>query len=132
MSRLDLESRLISAGSYRNDMTIFRKVIICVPSCSFCIIIPAVDAVIAVIKVPTGSDRAEGQHPPCGIVNIVSTDGCVVIVEDHAVRKLCGSVFPVIKAAAVGGCMVVADADAGADGEFTFIENPMVFIPFDF
>ena len=56
----------------------------------------------------------------------------MVVVEDHTVRKLCGSVFLVIEAAAVSGCVVVTDADAGADGECTFIENPMVFIPFDF
>ena len=123
MSCLDLESRLISAGSYRNDMTIFRKVIVCVPSCSFCIVIPAVDAVIAVVKVPTGSDCAESQLLPCSVVNIVSAGVCVVVVEDHAVRKLCGSVFPVIEAAAVGSCVVIADADAGADLQGSLIEN---------
>ena len=123
MSRLDLKSRLIFAGSYRNDMTIFRKVIVCVPSCSFCIVIPAVDAVIAVVKVPTGSDCTEGQLLPCGVVNIVSAFGCVVVVEDHAVRKLCGSVFPVIEAATVDSCVVVADANADANLQGSLIEN---------
>ena len=78
---------------------------------------------IAVIEVPTGSDRTEGQLPPCGVVNIVSPGSCVVIVEDHAVRKLCGSVFPVIEATAVGSCVVIADADAGADLQGSLIEN---------
>ena len=78
---------------------------------------------VAVVKVPTGSDCAEGQLLPCGVVNIVSALGCVVVVKDHAVRKLCGSVFPVIEAATLGSCMVVADADAGADLQDSLIEN---------
>ena len=78
---------------------------------------------VAVVKVPTGSDCTEGQLLPCGVVNIVSAGVCVVVVEDHAVRKLCGSVFPVIEAAAIGGCMVVADADAGADLQGSLIED---------
>ena len=49
MSRLDLESRLISAGSYRNDMTIFRKVIVCVPSSTFATAANEENAMAAVI-----------------------------------------------------------------------------------
>ena len=78
---------------------------------------------IAVVEVPTGSDCAEGQLPPCSVVNIVSTFGCVVVVENHAVRKLSGSVFPVIEAATVDGCVVIADADASADLQGSLIEN---------
>ena len=77
---------------------------------------------IAVVEVPTGSDCAEGQLLPCSVVNIVSAFGCVVVVEDHTVRKLCGSVFLVIEAA-VSGCVVVTDADAGADLQGSLIED---------
>ena len=83
----------------------------------------SVDAVIAVVKVPTDSDCTEGQLPPCGVVNIVSAGVSVIVVKDHAVRKLCGSGFPVIEAAAVDGGMVIADADAGADLQGSLIEN---------